>query len=215
MPKATLRTWGASSVWSAPLQAKKQHTNGFARIGLLGADGRETRLCMFFVWQSDVALPSVKHHCAVMQMLRSFGPSWTRYEDQISGERSLTHSIHAITFTPFTRIVAIKVRNGPQKCMNLRHVRSERIPEFFRHPANNSLEKHEDQILRFLSATRSRIEILTKKNLVGAKTAPTAISRTFTPLLRRIRFPLQGFTSPTQNQMEYRQTLGSGVESRS
>ena len=41
----------------------------------------------------------------------------------------------------------------------------------------------------FPSATRSRMEILTKENLVGAKTAPTAISRTFTPLVRRIRFP--------------------------
>ena len=41
----------------------------------------------------------------------------------------------------------------------------------------------------FLSATRSRMEILTDENLVGAKTAPTAISRTFTPLLRETRFP--------------------------
>ena len=41
----------------------------------------------------------------------------------------------------------------------------------------------------FPSATRSRTEILTKENLVGAKTAPTAVSRTFTPLVRRIRFP--------------------------
>ena len=41
----------------------------------------------------------------------------------------------------------------------------------------------------FLSATRSRMEILTKENLVGAKTAPTAVSRTFTPLLRETRFP--------------------------
>ena len=39
------------------------------------------------------------------------------------------------------------------------------------------------------SATRSRTEILTKENLLGAKTAPAAISRTFTPLVRRIRFP--------------------------
>ena len=31
--------------------------------------------------------------------------------------------------------------------------------------------------------------ILTKENLLGAKTAPTAISRTFTPLLRETRFP--------------------------
>ena len=41
----------------------------------------------------------------------------------------------------------------------------------------------------FPSATRSRTEILTKENLVGAKTAPTAVSRTFTPLVRGIRFP--------------------------
>ena len=33
----------------------------------------------------------------------------------------------------------------------------------------------------FPSATRSRMEILTKENLVGPKTAPTAVSRTFTP----------------------------------
>ena len=59
---------------------------------------------------------------------------------------------------------------------------------------------HEDPILTppptpefltkdFPSATRSRMEILTKENLVGAKNAPTAISRTFTRLLRGIRFP--------------------------
>ena len=40
----------------------------------------------------------------------------------------------------------------------------------------------------FPSATRSRMETLTKENLVRAKTAPTAVSRTFTPLVRRIRF---------------------------
>ena len=40
----------------------------------------------------------------------------------------------------------------------------------------------------FPSATRSRMEILTKENLVEAKPAPTAISRTFTPSVRRIRF---------------------------
>ena len=41
----------------------------------------------------------------------------------------------------------------------------------------------------FPSATRSRTEILTKENLVGTKIAPTAVSRTFTPLVRGIRFP--------------------------
>ena len=41
----------------------------------------------------------------------------------------------------------------------------------------------------FPSATRSRMEILTKEDLVGPKTAPTAVSRTLTPLVRRIRFP--------------------------
>ena len=41
----------------------------------------------------------------------------------------------------------------------------------------------------FLSATRSRMEILTKENLFVAKPAPTAISRTFPPSIRRIRFP--------------------------
>ena len=40
-----------------------------------------------------------------------------------------------------------------------------------------------------VSATGSRMEILTKENLVGAKTAPTPVSRTFTPLLRETRFP--------------------------
>ena len=34
-----------------------------------------------------------------------------------------------------------------------------------------------------------RMDILTKENLVGAKFAPTAASRTFTPLLRETRFP--------------------------
>ena len=41
--------------------------------------------------------------------------------------------------------------------------------------------------LDLLSATRCRTEILTKENLVGAKTVPTAISRTFTSLVKRIR----------------------------
>ena len=41
----------------------------------------------------------------------------------------------------------------------------------------------------FPSATRSRMETLTKKNLVEAKTAPTAVSRTSTPLVRETRFP--------------------------
>ena len=41
----------------------------------------------------------------------------------------------------------------------------------------------------FSSATRSRTEILTKENFVGAKTAPIAVSRTFAPLVRRTRFP--------------------------
>ena len=33
------------------------------------------------------------------------------------------------------------------------------------------------------------MEILTKENLVGAKVVPTAVSTTFTPLLRGIRLP--------------------------
>ena len=33
------------------------------------------------------------------------------------------------------------------------------------------------------------MEILPKENLVGAKTAPTAVSRTFTPLVKDTRFP--------------------------
>ena len=39
----------------------------------------------------------------------------------------------------------------------------------------------------FVSATRSWMDILTKENLVGAKIAPTAISRTFTRLVRENR----------------------------
>ena len=41
----------------------------------------------------------------------------------------------------------------------------------------------------FPSATRSRVVILTKENMVGAKLAPTAVPRLSTPLVRRIRFP--------------------------
>ena len=41
----------------------------------------------------------------------------------------------------------------------------------------------------FFPKTRSHMESLTKENLVGPKAALTAISRTFTPLVRRIRFP--------------------------
>ena len=43
--------------------------------------------------------------------------------------------------------------------------------------------------LGFLSATRSRMQVLTKENLVRANTAPAAISSTFTTLVGRIRFP--------------------------
>ena len=64
----------------------------------------------------------------------------------------------------------------------------------------------------FLSATRYQRETLTKENLAGTKAAPTAISRTSAPLVRRIRFPYKGFSSPTQNQIENHQTLVSGVE---
>ena len=59
------------------------------------------------------------------------------------------------------------------------------------------------------------MEILSKENLVAAKAAPAALSRTSTPLVRETRFPHQGFTSPTHNQMENRQMLGTGVESGS
>ena len=45
----------------------------------------------------------------------------------------------------------------------------------------------------FPSATRSRMEILTEENLVGARIAPTAVSRTFTPLERETRFPYHSF----------------------
>ena len=59
------------------------------------------------------------------------------------------------------------------------------------------------------------MEILTKQNLVRRKPAPTAVSRTFTPLLRRIRFPYQGFSFLNQTYMEDQQTWGLGVEKRS
>ena len=59
------------------------------------------------------------------------------------------------------------------------------------------------------------MEILTNKNLVEAKVAPTAVSRTFTPLVRETRFPYYRFSFPTQTRMENCQTLGLGVESRS
>ena len=58
------------------------------------------------------------------------------------------------------------------------------------------------------SATKSRMEILTSENLVGVKTAPTAVSRAFTPLVRR--FDYQGFSSPTHNQMKNCWMLGVG-----
>ena len=43
----------------------------------------------------------------------------------------------------------------------------------------------QNSLLRIPSATRCRMEALTKENLVGAKIAGTAISRTFTPLGKR------------------------------
>ena len=49
----------------------------------------------------------------------------------------------------------------------------------------------------FLPATRSRMEVLTKENLVR-QTAPAAVSETFTPLPRRIRFPYSGFSFLSQ-----------------
>ena len=36
-------------------------------------------------------------------------------------------------------------------------------------------------VIKFVSDVRSRMEILTKENLVRRKTAPVAISRAFTP----------------------------------
>ena len=41
------------------------------------------------------------------------------------------------------------------------------------------------------------MEMLTKENLVGAETAPTAISMTFTALARETRFPYQEVLNPT------------------
>ena len=54
------------------------------------------------------------------------------------------------------------------------------------------------------------MEVLTEESLVGAETAPTAISRTFTPLMRRIGAPHSGFASLTQKQMQNQQTCGLG-----
>ena len=42
----------------------------------------------------------------------------------------------------------------------------------------------------FPSAARSRMKIFTKENPVGARNVPTAISRTFPPLVSRTGFPL-------------------------
>ena len=54
------------------------------------------------------------------------------------------------------------------------------------------------------------MEILTKENLVKAKTTPAAISRTSALLVS-----YSAFSSPTQNQIKNHQTLESGVESGS
>ena len=56
------------------------------------------------------------------------------------------------------------------------------------------------------------MEILTNEKLVGAKTAPTAISRTFIRVLWETRFLSKDSPLPTQYQMENHQILGSGVE---
>ena len=47
-------------------------------------------------------------------------------------------------------------------------------------------------LLRISVCSQVSNGILTKENLVRAKTAPTAMSRTFTPLVRRLGFPQQG-----------------------
>ena len=59
------------------------------------------------------------------------------------------------------------------------------------------------------------MEILTKDNLVGAKTAPTAVSRTFTPLLNENRVPLVRihFFHPESDGKS--SDVGSGVQSGS
>ena len=46
-----------------------------------------------------------------------------------------------------------------------------------------------DFLSKNLSGTKSQKDMLTKENWSGAKTAPTAISRTFTPFLRENSFP--------------------------
>ena len=56
------------------------------------------------------------------------------------------------------------------------------------------------------------MEILTKENLAGAKTAPTAISRTFTLLLRDTRLP---WHQRAPNPPEFAQPRLSGVNARS
>ena len=64
----------------------------------------------------------------------------------------------------------------------------------------------------FLSGTRSRTEILTKESLVRQKTASVAVSRTFTPLLRGVRFSLLRiyFSEPDSDGKST--DLGLGVE---
>ena len=61
----------------------------------------------------------------------------------------------------------------------------------------------------FLSAARSRMEILSQESLVGAKTAPTAVSRTSAPLLRRVRFPPRLYFS--QPESDEKKTSDVGV----
>ena len=61
----------------------------------------------------------------------------------------------------------------------------------------------------FRYGTRSRIEILTKENLVHPKVVPAAISKMLMPLLRRT-ISLLKIACPTQTRMENRHTRGLG-----
>ena len=59
------------------------------------------------------------------------------------------------------------------------------------------------------------MEILTKENLVGAKIAPAAVSKTFTPLPRKPGFLSKDSLLPQPESDGNQQTLGVGVETGS
>ena len=68
------------------------------------------------------------------------------------------------------------------------------------------ISQSEDQIL---SGMRSQKEILTKKNLVGAKTVCTAVARTFTHLVRATGF-LSRASLPPRIRWKIDRRMGAG-----